>query len=101
MTDDGFDVPEVPPSRGVLRVDNAGRLAHHALALRIRAGLSTAEAIRLATRAARPMAAGTPIDLVGLVSAGTTNRVQVRLRPGRYLLLSFTGDHTYATTRVR
>ncbi len=101
MTDDGFDVPKVLPARGVLRVENAGRLAHHALALRIRAGLSTAEAVRLATHGGRPMAAGTPIDLVGVVSAGTTNRVQVRLRPGRYLLMSLTGDHTYATTRVR
>jgi hypothetical protein len=78
ITDDGFRVPRVLPARGVLRIDNAGERRHHVSAVRVRAGTRT--------------------ELVGPVSAGTTNRVRVRLRPGRYLLI---GDDAYATTRVR
>jgi hypothetical protein len=42
---------------------------------------------------------GAVTELVGPVSAGTTNRVHVRLRPGRYRVIA-DGSAT-ARTRVR
>ncbi len=101
ITDTGFKAPSVLPADGVIRVDHAGRDAHQALALRIPADVSTAEAIRRVKRG-RVGQAGTRTDLVGLVSAGTTNRVQVHLRRGRYLIVSIGGgEPLIATTRVR
>jgi hypothetical protein len=78
MTDGGLRVPRSLPSRGVVRIDNAGGRRQRVVALRLRTGTAT--------------------ELVGAVSAGTTNRVLVRLRPGRYRVI---GDGAPATTRVR
>jgi len=100
IRDRSLEVPARLPRHGVIRVDNAGSQTGNALALRINPKLTTKEAIRRAVKRNQPMTAGTPINLVGLVSAGTTNRAQVHLRPGRYLVLSLVGAHAYAVTKV-
>src|SRR3954471_23523375 len=84
-------------ARGVVLVENARRAAGSVLALRIPRSLTTAESIRL-TLSGRIQSAGAPTDFVGVLSAGTSNRVRVHVRPGRYLLVSLTGDLVYGTT---
>ncbi|HEX6021519.1 MAG TPA: hypothetical protein VFZ00_05950 [Solirubrobacter sp.] len=79
VSDDDLRVPGRLPTHGVIRVDNAGTHPHRVVAVRLGTGAVT--------------------ELVGPVSAGTTNRVHVRLRPGRYRVIA-DGSAT-ARTRVR
>ena len=98
VRDGGFSAPAVLPRRGVIRVDNLARQARDATLLRIPHEISTRRAITIVRRG---RSTGLPTPLVGLVSPGTTNRVQADLRPGRYLLVSLTRPVTYRPLRVR
>jgi hypothetical protein len=89
MRDDGFALPASLPGRGVLRIANRGELPHQAIAWRLNSRTTIREAIR-GVRAGRDLARyGRPTVLTGLVSGHTVNRVEVSLRRGRYLLVSF------------
>jgi len=89
MHDRGFVVPPSLPADGVLRIVNQGELAHQAVAWRLNARTSVRGAVQ-AVGTGRPLwRYGDATVLSGLVSGHTVNRVEVRLRRGRYLLVSF------------
>jgi hypothetical protein len=101
VTEQGIDAPKALPAIGVVRVDNQSHDDQHVRAIRVPRGRSTDEAAKL-VRKGRVGRAGKATELVGLVSPATSNRVQVRLTPGRYLLVSGLGrTPEIATTRVR
>jgi hypothetical protein len=92
--------PERLPAIGVVRVDNRSHDDQHVLAIRVPRGRSTDEAAKL-VRKGRVGQAGAATELVGLVSPATSNRVAVRLTPGRYLLVSgLGGTPEIATAKV-
>ena len=88
LRDKGFYLPSLLPSDGVIRIANQGLLPHQATAYRLKATASYREAVRAATRGRFLERFGTPTVLTGLVSGGAVNRVEVDLRPGRYLVVS-------------
>jgi hypothetical protein len=97
----GIDAPAALPAAGVIRIDNQSHDDQHVLAIRVPRGHTTSEAAKL-VRKGRVGRAGKATELVGLVSPATSNRVQVRLTPGRYLLVSGLGRTPQITeTRVR
>lgn len=92
MDDYGFDAPATLPSRGVLRVTNDGKVVHHALAFPLRRGVNSAKLLASLRRGQEPKRtdiAGAPKALVEIVSPGTQNDVEVKLKPGRTLLVCF------------
>jgi len=110
--DKGFKLPPALPSDGVLRIANRGDLPHQLTAFRLPASTSVAEARRQVIRGGSFARLGTPTVLNGLVSPGAVNRVEARLRRGRYLVVSLYAPLTrsgrpdvlrglVASTRVR
>ena len=110
--DKGFNLPPALPSDGVLRIANQGELPHQLTAFRLPASTSVAEARRQVIRGGSFARLGTPTVLNGLVSPGAVNRVEARLRRGRYLVVSLYAPLTrsgrpdvlrglVASTRVR
>ncbi|HEX8104245.1 MAG TPA: hypothetical protein VF533_16635 [Solirubrobacteraceae bacterium] len=91
MGDRSFGAPRRIARRGVLRIDNAGTRPHHVLAIRIAQRMSDARAIELARDGGDLSRIGYASDLLGLVSAGTSNRVHYRLKGGRWVLVSYYG----------
>jgi len=86
--DDGFDVPAALPADGVLRIANEGALPHQLTAFRLPASVSVEKARRIVRSGARLDRLGTATVLSGLVSPDAVNRVESRLRRGRYLVVS-------------
>jgi hypothetical protein len=88
-----FDMPATLPRRGVVRFANRGDELHFALALRLRRGTSTRSVVRqLRQGRERIPGLGEGTEPLGLVSGDTVNDVDVRFRPGRYVLVCFYGD---------
>ena len=77
------------PRRGVVKVRNTGSRPHHALALRLSRTTTAQEAKRALKNGREPARVGTPVELTGLLSAGTRVDVETAFRPGRYVLVSF------------
>ncbi len=101
VDEQGLDAPKALPAVGVVRVDNQSHDDQHVLAIRVAKGTTTDEAAQL-VRNGRVGRAGRATQLVGLVSPATSNRVNVRLTPGRYLLVSgLGGAPIIAETKVR
>jgi hypothetical protein len=88
VTDTGFRGPTRLDDKDDLRIDNVGERPHRVLGVRLRRGLTTAQAERKVRRGVDPDRLGFPTELLGVVSGGTSNRVLLDLRPGRYLLVS-------------
>jgi hypothetical protein len=100
-TEQGIKAPKVLPAIGVIRVENRSHDDAHVLAIRVPRNRTTDEAAKL-DRDGRVGRAGHATELVGLVSPATSNRVQVHLTPGRYLLVSgLGGTPQIATAKVR
>ena len=84
--DDGFAGATTLPRVGLIRVANRGRQAHSVVALRVRSGVTTAEALRRLRSGEDATRFGRRFELLGAVSGGTVNHVEAWLPRGRYLL---------------
>ena len=94
IRDDRFSaLPKTLPARGVIRIANRGERPRNTIAIRVRKGLPTAQAIKL-VRDGRPQRAGTAHRLIGLVSGRARNYVEAELPRGRYVVVSFDGALT-------
>jgi hypothetical protein len=91
MTDHAFVLPRRLDPIGVLRVANAGTRPHHVLGIRVSGRVDDRAALRMARNGGDLNAIGTPQDVLGLVSPGTANLVRYRLKPGRWVLVSYYG----------
>jgi hypothetical protein len=83
------------PREGVLRVTNEGDVLHHALALPLRKGVDTKALMRDLKRGKEPsqrLFSGPPQALVEIVSPGTENAVEAKLKRGKTLLVCFLQD---------
>jgi hypothetical protein len=88
-----FDGPATLPRQGVVRFVNRGDELHFGLAVRLKRGASTRSVLRDLRRGReRIPALGSAVEALGLVSGDTTNDVEVRFRPGRYVLVCLYGD---------
>ena len=74
------------PRRGVVKVRNTGTRAHHAIALRLDRDTTVAEAHRALKKGRAIEKVGTPVELTGVISAGTRVDVETVFKPGRYVL---------------
>jgi hypothetical protein len=95
LDDYRFTGPSTLPRDGVLRVTNDGAKLHHALVFPLRPSVNTQALLRRLRRGGEPserMFAGPPQALVELVSPGTENAVEAKLRPGKNLLVCFIQD---------
>ena len=88
LRDKGINLPPELPADGVIRIANQGALPHQATAYRLKRTSSYAEAVQAAIRGRFLERFGAPTVLTGLVSGAAVNRVEVDLRPGRYLFIS-------------
>jgi hypothetical protein len=90
----GIGAPRTIPGKGVVRVQNTGKELHELVAARIGKGQTQNEALALlkAGKDRKVKFTGAPGPIVGLVSPGTTNDVQVSLPKGRYVLVCFYAD---------
>lgn len=90
----GIGAPRTIPGKGVLRVQNTGKELHELVAAKIGKGQSQNEALALlkAGKDKQVKLEGAPGPVVGLVSPGTTNDVEVSLPKGRYVLVCFYAD---------
>lgn len=89
LFDDSIRAPATLPRSGRIRVHNSGRRPHHAMAIRLRRGISVGEARRDLHAGKAIDRLGTPVDLMGLLSGGAVADVERRLAPGRYVVASF------------
>ena len=95
LDDYRFTGPSTLPSEGVLRVTNDGDVLHHALAFPLRKGVDTKALLRDLKRGKEPaqrLFSGPPSALVEIVSPGTENAVEAKLKPGKTLLVCFLQD---------
>jgi hypothetical protein len=92
------------PRDGVIRVRNTGRRPHHAFAIRLPAGKTAKEGIaQLRTGTTDLAQVGEPTDFASVVPPEAVLDVERRLKPGRYILVSYAamGRRVIATTKVR
>jgi hypothetical protein len=98
MFDYGFLVPKRIDGDGTLRIDNIGRNEHFILGIRLNPGVNPAVARRQAISG--ELFEGPPpgefVNIIGVVSPGTTNVIQADLRPGVYLIACFYADRASA-----
>jgi hypothetical protein len=96
--DYAFGMPATLPRSGTVRFENRGDRLHFAAAFPLRKGASRVAAVRALMRnqedrLARLVDFGGGTGLVGAVSPGTVNDVEVRFnRPGNWLLACFIQD---------
>ena len=90
----GIGSPRTLPGKGVVRVRNTGRQLHELLAFRVGKGQTQNEALALlkAGKDKKVRFDGPPTPVVGIVSPGTTNDVELSMPKGRYVLVCFYGD---------
>jgi hypothetical protein len=88
LRDTGFALSSPLPGQGVIRIANQGDRPHQVTAYRLKRTVSYAEAKRAAIKGRVLNGYGASTVLTGIVSPGTVNRVEVALRPGRYLVIS-------------
>ena len=94
LKDYAFGGPSTLPRNGVIRLTNDGDVLHHALAFALRKGVNTKSLLRQIKSGKEPRNAfaGPPAALVEIVSPGTVNSVEAKLKPGRTLLVCFLRD---------
>jgi hypothetical protein len=94
LEDYKFGGDTVLPRRGILRIENTGRRIHHALAFRLRRGVSGRRVVRQLRGGGEPRRAfaGQASALVELVSSGAVNDVKTSARRGRYVLVCFVSN---------
>lgn len=98
MFDYGFKVPTKIDGDGVLQIDNIGRNEHFIVGIRLNPGVSP-RAVRRALVAGQEPEGPPPgefVSIIGLVSPGTSNRIQASLRPGVYVIACFFADRASA-----
>lgn len=94
LGDHKFTGPDTLPRSGTVRIVNEGKVLHHALVFPLRDGVKVGDVLAQIRRGKEPRTAfaGPPTALVEIVSPKTVNDVEVKLRPGRNLLLCFLQD---------
>ena len=98
--DDGFAGATTLPRLGLIRITNRGDDAHGVVAVRIRAGVRTADALQRYRAGEDPSRLGRRFDLLGPVFAGVVNHVESWLARGRYLLFDGCDRGVSATVTV-
>lgn len=88
LRDKGLFLPSLLPADGIFRISNQGDRLHQATAYRLKRSASYREAVRAAYRGRFLGRFGTPTVLTGVISGHLATRVEVSLRPGRYLVVS-------------
>jgi hypothetical protein len=98
LVDFAFRMPSTLPRRGVIRFENRGQRLHIAVAFRVRKGKRPRSLVRLlrrpggSDRDVQRLVAGVT-QVLGLVSGGTVNDVEVNFRrPGNWVLACFIED---------
>lgn len=91
MRDYSFAGDRTLPRNGTVRLENDGRRIHHALAFRLRRGVSGRRVARQLRQGREPRRAfaGQAYALVELVSSRTVNDVETEMAGGRYVLVCF------------
>jgi hypothetical protein len=100
MDDFRFRGPATLPKRGVIRFQNVGEQAHHAVAMRLTAKANARRIARTIRQGKEPKSgvAGF-VSFLGIADPATVNDVEVNARAGRYLLLCFIEDERRARGR--
>lgn len=92
MRDLRFTGNDTLPRKGIVQIANRGEQVHHIVAFRLRKGYSSERAVRLARQGKEFPVSAPPQELVGAVSGGTVNSVEVNLKEGRWVLMCFMPD---------
>jgi hypothetical protein len=96
LRDSAITASRYLPRNGDIRVRNTGKRPHHAFAIRMPADKTLQTGIAELRKGTSNLAkVGEPTDLASLLSAGADVEVERRLKPGRYVIVSF-----YAGTGV-
>jgi hypothetical protein len=98
MYDHGFRVPRRIDGDGTLRVDNIGRNEHFIVGIRLNRGVNPREVRRQLIAGQEPEGPppGEFVSIISVVSPGTSNVVDVDLRPGVYVIACFYADRASA-----
>ena len=98
MFDYGFRIPKKIDGDGVLRVDNIGRNEHFIAGIRLNPGVNPAVVRRQLIAGAdfQGPPPGEFVQIIGVVSPGTSNVLDVDLKPGVYLVACFYADRASA-----
>jgi hypothetical protein len=80
------------PAGGGLKIVNEGQQLHELVVAKVKGKMSDAVKAAKAGTFNKIKMAGPPAQLIGIVSGGTTNVVEPKLAPGRYLMLCAYGD---------
>jgi hypothetical protein len=84
------------PKNGAIAIHSNGPSPHFLVAFPLKRASDARDALRLLKqgneRKFEPLIGGQPASLVGLISPGTTNVVQMKLRPGTWVLACFYAD---------
>jgi hypothetical protein len=99
MRDFRFQAPSTLSRNGTLRVRNQGETLHIAIAFRVRRGVTSRAALRVARSGSESAFGraftGEPVTLQSLVSPGGSSISDVKFsRPGRYVMVCFLADGT-------
>lgn len=92
LEDYAFGGPSTLPKGGTIRVENTGKVQHHALVMPLRKGVNAKKVLKDIKAGKEPANAlgGPPSALTEVVSPGTTNDVQTTpSKAGKYLLVCF------------
>jgi hypothetical protein len=95
MDDYKFNGPSTLPRTGVVQVDNTGKKLHHTLVFPLanrKTGRRILANLRKGKEPSEKSFAGPPSALVEIVSPGTSNAVDAKLRRGTNLLVCFVSD---------
>jgi hypothetical protein len=98
MFDYGFRIPTRIDGDGTLRIDNIGRNEHFILGIRLNPGVNPRVARRqvISGEIFEGPPLGEFVNIIGVVSPGTTNVIQADLRPGVYVVACFYADRASA-----
>ena len=91
LYDYGIKAPRAIKGKGTLRLDNIGLNYHFLVALRVANPKAAAKAIAGILSGKQPRT-GPPTFIIGLVSPGTTNYVDISLKKGTYVIACFNAD---------
>jgi hypothetical protein len=96
MYDYGFRIPKKIDGNGLLRIENIGRNEHFIIGIRLDKGADPADVKRKLIAAEDFEPPGEFVNIIGVVSPGTTNVIQARLKRGVYVLACFYSDRASA-----
>jgi hypothetical protein len=92
LRDFRFTGAKTLPANGGLKIVNEGEQLHELVVAKVKGKMADAVKAAKAGTFNKIKMAGPPSQLVGIVSGGTTNVVEPKLAPGRYLMLCAYGD---------